>query len=95
MTSRVDLPRRDDVLNNQAALSGAQGEAAAEAHRAAFAFGEEGARAQRACHLVGDQDAADGRGQDGLHAVVAEGGGELGAQAAAASSGCWSTSADL
>src|SRR5207245_11601111 len=42
--------------------------------------GEERAHAERAGHLVGDQDAADGRRQHRAHTCVLEGRGEVGTE---------------
>ena len=55
-------------------------EASAEAHHAVLALAEETPRAERPRHLVGHENAADGRCQDDLDAVALEGPGQLPAE---------------
>ena len=63
---------RDDVLDNQAALTRMQVEAAAEGHLTIDALGEDGARAEGLARLMGEQDAAGHRTDDGLDVGVLE-----------------------
>ena len=63
---------RDDVFDDQAALTRMQVEAAAEGHLAIDALGEDGARAESLARLMGEQDAAGHRADDGLDVGVLE-----------------------
>src|SRR6267143_1381607 len=66
----------DDVLDDEAALTGRQREPAPQPHHAVLALRKERAHAERARHLVGHEDAADGGGEHALGAGVAERGGQ-------------------
>ena len=54
----------DDVLDDEDPLGGGEREAPAQRQPAVAPFGEDGPDAERAGHLVSDDHAAEGRGQD-------------------------------
>src|SRR5207253_2927571 len=68
--------RGDDILDNEAVLTGRQREPAPQPHHAVLPLREERADAERACDFMGHEDAADGRGEHALGAGVAEWGGQ-------------------
>ncbi len=64
--------RGDDVLDDEDALPGREREAAAQRETAVLPFCEDGPHPERAPHLLPDDDSAESRREDCLHAQIAD-----------------------